>query len=94
MDSDDENDGAHHLHRPVRVVEQVASAAALQMCSYLQILIILCHLVPLWANRKERKRKRQPNVHRDRSSVISLFTPGQMICSSDNLDSLGKISSS
>ena len=57
MDSDDENDAAHHLNHQLRVVDQVASAAALQMCSYLQIVIILCHLVPLWTNHKERKGK-------------------------------------
>ena len=73
MDSNDENDAAHHLNRQLRVVDQAASAAALQMCSYLQIVIILFHLVPLWTNRKERKRKRQPNVHRDRSSVIKFI---------------------
>ena len=61
---------AHHLNHQLRVVNEVATAAALQMCSYLQILIFLCHLVPLWTNCNERKRKQQPNVHRDCSSVI------------------------
>jgi hypothetical protein len=73
MDSDDENDAAHHLNHQLRVVNEVATAAALQMCSYFHIVIFVCHVVPLWTNRKERKRKRQSNVHRDRSSVIQFI---------------------
>ena len=73
MDSDDENDAAHHWNRQLRVVNQVATAAALQMCSYFHIVIFVCHVVPLWTNRKERKRKRQSNVHRDRSSAIQFI---------------------
>ena len=64
------------MNRPSREMEfanEVTTAAALQMCSYLHILLLICHLVPLWTNRNPKKRKRQPNEHRDRSSVIQFI---------------------
>jgi hypothetical protein len=86
MDSDDESDQlstgsngssstlhaakTNHLDMQLRVMNGFITAAALQMCSYLQLLLMLCHLVPLLRSRDRKKRKRKPNVHQDQYSVI------------------------
>jgi hypothetical protein len=84
MDSDDESDHlstgsngstntshaarTNHLDMQLSVVCKFITTTALQMCSYLQLLLLLCHLVPLLRSRNRKKRKQKPNVHWDRSS--------------------------
>ena len=67
------SDDVHCFRNQIRVVNEITSAAALQMCSYLHIVLLLCHLVPLWTNRNPKKRKRQPNMYCNRSSVIEFI---------------------
>jgi hypothetical protein len=59
----------NHLDMQLCVVSEFITAAALQMCSYLQLLFLLCHLVPLLRSKDRKKRKQKP-VHLDQSSVI------------------------
>jgi hypothetical protein len=87
MDSNDESDqfstgsngssstsyAAKTNHLDMQFMNKFITAAALQMCSYLQLLLLLYHLVPLLRSRYCKKTKRKPNVHRNQSSVIAFI---------------------
>jgi hypothetical protein len=107
MDSDDEHDhlsidsnatinrtsAVHHLKHQLTFLNEVATAATLQICSYSHILLLFCHLVPLWKIiMKRRGNESLMYIFATDCLLFSLTTPGVMTCARNNLGSLRKIS--
>jgi hypothetical protein len=83
------------LKHQLTFLNEVVTAAALQIRPFLHLLLLFWHLIILWKNNNKEKRKWEPNVQRNQSLLLSLSIPGipgVMTCSSNNLGSLEKIS--
>jgi len=58
----------------LHLLNELVSATSVQMCAYLQCLLIISRIISTVRKKKnKRKRKRSCNIHRDRASVISFI---------------------
>jgi hypothetical protein len=72
-DNHQDEDGRNELQHKLRIVNEFITAMIMQMCEYLQFLVLLRSIVSAFKRRMRRKRIRRPNLHRDRSSVLSFI---------------------
>jgi len=70
-DNHQDEDGRNELQHKLRIVNEFITVIHMQTCEYLQFLVLLRSIVPTIKRRRRRKRIRRPNIHHDRSSVLS-----------------------
>ncbi len=68
------NDGnSNQLQVKIHLLNEFVTAITMQMCAYLQYLIILSRTIPTLRQRRGKKRNHRGNIHRDRSSVMAFI---------------------
>jgi hypothetical protein len=70
------NSNINEAQAKIQVLNELVTATSLQMCAYLQCALIISCIVSTLRLRKSSnkwKRKRRPNIHRDRNYVISFI---------------------
>jgi len=72
-DNHQDEDGRNELQHKLRIVNEFITVIHMQTCEYLQFLVLLRSIVPTVKQRRRRKRIRRPNLHCDRSSVLSFI---------------------
>jgi len=72
-DNHQDEDGHNELQHKLHIVNEFITAMIMQTCEYLQFLVLFRSIVPAFKRRRRRKRICRPNLHPDRSSVLSFI---------------------
>jgi len=72
-DNHQDEDGHNELQHKLHIVNEFITAMIMQTCEYLQFLVLFRSIVPAFKRRRRRKRICRPNLHPDRSTVLSFI---------------------